>query len=519
MSQELSNRKRGGAGRHTASTVRRVLVAVLTMILIVAVFAALTVLEPARWLIDRSSVSSATTVQHVSQTQYGLLCPQQMTLADDENFGDSEYQATAGNITSAALYAAFGSVYGADVYNYPLSGEDAQSSELSDDNLLDSANVKTLAGDVTKNAQYIDAKLLEAKSGTGVIGSMASWATSGDLRGMSAASCVPTALTDAFLLPATQTGVTEQLVVSNPSQKSTSLDVTVYGTKHAGKLSLSTSSTLTVAAGGQATLDISAAAPGQQGVYVTVSSTETPIASVVNVTRMQGLKPLGSDVVLPLGDPALTQALPGVVKGDAVTALVYAERNTTVTLSWVTGEGRVEAKTVTVPGNRVTAVDLGNAPDDATGLFADATSQISVQATVSQSASGQADFAFIPGESGQRASGLVIPSSVSATLQLVNLSDTDQTVTLHGYDASGNATGSKRISVGATTGVSVDPADIGDNTQLFTCRAGKNIVWGARLSQASLSSGKVAQAAYLPASSLEPQSREVLTVNDQRIVH
>ena len=72
---------------------------------------------------------------------------------------------------------------------------------------------------------------------------------------------------------------------------------------------------------------------------------------------------------------------------------------------------------------------------------------------------------------------------------------------------------------GATTGVSVDPEDIGAGTQMLTCRAGKNMVWGARLSQTSLSSGKVAQAAYLPASSLEPQSREVLTANDQRIVH
>ncbi|KFI99833.1 hypothetical protein BPORC_0690 [Bifidobacterium porcinum] len=362
MSQELSNRKRGGSGRHTASTVRRVLVALLTMVVILAAFAALIVLKPAGWLVDSPSVTSGTTVQHVSQTQYGLLCSQQMTLADDENFGDSEYQATAGNIASSALYAAFGSVYGADVYDYPVA-DDAQPGELSDSNLLDAVNVKTLAGDVTKSAQYIDAKLLEAKSGTGVIGSMASWATSGDLKGMSAASCVPTALSDTFLLPATQTGVTEQLVVSNPSQKSTSLDVTVYGTKHAGKLSLSTSSTLTVAAGGQATLDIAAAAPGQQGVYVTVSSKETPISSVVKVIRMQGLKPQGSDVVLPLQTAALTQAMPGVVKGDAVTALVFAQRSTTVTLSWVTDEGRVEAKTVTVPGNRVTAVDLGNAPD------------------------------------------------------------------------------------------------------------------------------------------------------------
>ena len=518
MSQELSNRKRGGSGRHTASKVRRVLMALLTMVVILAAFAALIVLKPAGWLVDSPSVTSGRTVQHVSQTQYGLLCPQQMTLADDENFGDSEYQATAGNIASSALYAAFGSVYGADVYDYPVA-DDAQPGELSDSDLLDSANVKTLAGDVTKSAQYIDAKLLEAKSGTGVIGSMASWATSGDLKGMSAASCVPTALSDTFLLPATQTGVTEQLVVSNPSQKSTSLDVTVYGTKHAGKMSLSTSSTLTVSAGGQATLDIAAAAPGQQGVYVTVSSKETPISSVVKVIRMQGLKPQGSDVVLPLQAAALTQAMPGVVKGDAVTALVFARRSTTVTLSWVTDEGRVEAKTVTVPGNRVTAVDLGNAPDGTLGLFADATSEINIQATVSHSGSGQADFAFVPGESGQQASGLVIPSSTSASLQLVNLSDNDQTVTVRGFDASGKATGSKKIQVDATTGVSVDPEDIGAGTQMLTCRAGKNMVWGARLSQTSLSSGKVAQAAYLPASSLEPQSREVLTANDQRIVH
>ena len=54
-----------------------------------------------------------------------------------------------------------------------------------------------------------------------------SWATDGDLKGVSAASCVVPALKQAFLLSGTKTGLTQQLVVANPSAKDTSVTIRI----------------------------------------------------------------------------------------------------------------------------------------------------------------------------------------------------------------------------------------------------------------------------------------------------
>lgn len=520
MSDRRADRRRLESGHRRAANVRRTVVIVLTTLLIAALVAALALLKPADGLVDKPAVSGASMVQHVSQTEYGLYCPRQMALADDTNFGDSEYQATAGNIASSALAAAFGSVYSATAYDYPIAdAQNDQARQFSNSDMLDSANVKTLAGDVANNAQYIDAKLLEAKSGTGVAGAVATWATTGDLRGASAASCVTTALSNSFLLPATDTGVTEQLVVANPSQKATSLDIAVYGTKHSGKLSLSTRSTLTVPAGGQATWDVAAAAPGQDGVYVTVSSKETPVAATVNVVRADGLKPQGSDIVTPLGDFSDNLAMPGIHANDKLTALVYAQRTATVTVSWITTDGKIEAKTVSVPAKRVSAIDLGQAPAGTVALIANASAPISVQSTITLGSSRQADVAFIPGRVRQRHTAVAIPASMTAQLDIVNTSDTPVTVTMRGYDASGKPTGVKRADIAPTAAASVRPKDIGDNTRLVTMSSKAAVTWGARLTNDALAKANIAQAAYVSASSLEPQSREVVTVNDQRIVH
>ena len=110
MSDRRADRRRLESGHRRAVNVRRTVVIVLTTLLIAALVAALALLKPADGLVDKPAVSGASMVQHVSQTEYGLYCPRQMALADDTNFGDSEYQATAGDIASSALAAAFGSV-------------------------------------------------------------------------------------------------------------------------------------------------------------------------------------------------------------------------------------------------------------------------------------------------------------------------------------------------------------------------------------------------------------------------
>ena len=79
------------------------------------------------------------------------------------------------------------------------------------------------------------------------------------MRGISAASCVSTSLSQSFLLSDSTTGTTQQLIVSNLSTKPTTVDIAVWGSETAGKMALSTQSTLSVPAEGESSMELSAA--------------------------------------------------------------------------------------------------------------------------------------------------------------------------------------------------------------------------------------------------------------------
>lgn len=96
------------------------------------------------------------------------------------------------------------------------------------------------------------------------------------MKGVSAASCVVPALKQSLMVSGTKTGMTQQLVVANPSAKATSVNIKVWGSDKSGALALSTGSTLTVGAGKESVLNLAAAASGQDALYVTVSSVDTP---------------------------------------------------------------------------------------------------------------------------------------------------------------------------------------------------------------------------------------------------
>ena len=75
-------------------------------------------------------------------------------------------------------------------------------------------------------------------------------------------------------------------------------------------------------------MELSAAVDGQHGLFVTVSSKETPIASVVRTVTMDGLTPKGSDFALPLPTASNASVAPSITAGDAVTAYLFAKADT-----------------------------------------------------------------------------------------------------------------------------------------------------------------------------------------------
>ena len=121
-----------------------------------------------------------------------------MGLADTGNYGDSAFQATTGNLSTQARYAAFDSVYSATVSAF---GDDsADNITLKDADPIIPPS-KRCSED--QSGSLLDTRMLQAAEGTGTVGSIASWADDGDLKGVSASSCVTTALSQSFLLSGT----------------------------------------------------------------------------------------------------------------------------------------------------------------------------------------------------------------------------------------------------------------------------------------------------------------------------
>ena len=335
--------KRGGK-------VWKAVVGVISTVIIAGLFVALLVLTASGRWIDSVSSDSASVSHAVSQRRITAYCPPRMTLPDASAYGDSEYQSSEGDISSSAGFAAFGAVYRSQ---FGALGGSGDTTQLKDLDPTDTANVIAASADVDRTSLLFDTQLLESAAGVGASASVASWATKGDLRGLSATFCDVGALEQSFVLPDTQTGTTQQLVVANSSSKATVVDVRVWGTEQSGALALSTGSTLTVAANAESVLSLSAAASGQKGLYVTVSSRQTPVSASVRVIRTEGLNPKGSDYAAAAGEASKELVFPAVAEGDKATLTVYAAGSGSLTAAWVGAAGQSVHQ---YSGDRVTTI-------------------------------------------------------------------------------------------------------------------------------------------------------------------
>lgn len=503
--------------RHARRTGVRIVLGVLTMLVIIAMFVALLIVRPLPSLVDASAKGEASSEHTVSQLQTESYCPARMSLADTGSYGDSEFQASAGDIASSARYAAFGSVF-RSVIGTTASMDGATALQAAD--AADVSSIMSASGNVDGGSTLLQTRMLESKSGTGAVASMASWATEGDLKGVSAVSCVTPALTHAFVVGGTATGTTQQLVIANPSSKATSLGVRAWGTSGTGALTLSTGETVTVEAYGETTVDLSAAAPNQDGLYVTVSSERTPVAAVIRTVAADGLTSKGSEVMAPAVEPEATAVMPSVRRGDDVRVIAFAERDTTTTLSWVTDKGLVQSAAHDLTGGKVTVIDMGKAPAGALAVASTAQDSIRLTAEVGRSGDdGQADFALVRAERPSAVSALTVPDHMDATITVVNAGTTDADGTLIGYDGSGKRVGDAKLDLSANAARSVDVSDIGDDAVTFRLDVdGGQIVWGARLTNAQVDDAHLAGLASLAPTSLEETTERIWSSQNAAIV-
>ena len=213
------------------------------------------------------------------------------------------------------------------------------------------------------------------------------------------ATCVVPSLSQSFMLPATATGTTQELVVSNPSDRATAVTMRVWGSSDGEAISLTTGNTLTVDAHGESSVDLAAAASGQDGLFVTLDSDETPVAAVVRMTRMDGLNPQGIDYIPPVSQSSSDAVIPSVREGDAVWVTVRAEETASVTVSWLTAQGTTAADEGQLDAGRVTMFDLGEAPEHTLGVVIESDAAVNAMALAERGGDdGQSDFTVaLPG--------------------------------------------------------------------------------------------------------------------------
>lgn len=455
--------------------------------------------------------------QTVSQNRLTAYCPARMSLADTGAYGDGEFRASPGDLASSARYAAFGSVYMSTVS--PLGSADDTSLTLGDSDGLDGADAMVASGSADNGSMLMDTRLLEAESGTGAAASVASWASVGDLRGVSASECVAPALEHAFLLPGSGTGTVHQLVVANPSSKATSVRLRVWGATSGGEVALSTGSAVSVPARGESVVDLSAAAPGQDGLYMTLSSEDTPVGAVVRTVSMDGLTPKGSDFSTPLPSAARSSSIVGVRQGDALKVSLFAERESRVSVLWMGEKGTVRAAQSTVPAGRVVVVSPGEVPQGTHALLVRSDEDVSAMARIVRSGKdGQEDFAMSAAQTGAVSSAAALPEGLQATLVLSNPSSRQGTAMLHVYDAQGKALSSERIMLEDGSATEIRLADVYKDAAAVMLDANTSLVWGMRVERSSVTDAQMAGVAYVRPTALEPRSDVVWAQEDQTIV-
>ena len=486
------------AGHHRGPS----LCALFSGLAIVALFAVLGLVRPVpTWNDGGSGPTSVSGAHVVSQRVIESYCPARPGLADSRRYGDSRYQSSAGDIMSAARFTAFGSVFSSTLTSVGnRDGKPVVTLSGSADDAMRQA-----AGNTDRGALWQTTQLLKAATGSGQASATASWATRGDLRGIAAATCLTPALEQTFLLPQTRQGWTQRLIVSNPSSKSTVVKITLWGTGASGPLALNTTSSLTVGAQAEASYDLSASAPGQDGLFATISSGQTPVAAMVQASVMNGLSPLGVDYLTPVPQASRSAVIPGMSAGDRLHVLLFSPADTRVTLSWVTEHGQSDSRQVELRGSRLQVVDLGRVPQGVHAVAVDASHALHAAGQIDVAGrSGQSDFAVATASEGAASSAIALPEGAQATVTVANPGARPARAALTAYNAAGSVMFATTIQLPAHA-ATVVPAKRTEGASALTVReVTATVTWNTRLGNTGLDARHVAGIGILNANPLTP---------------
>lgn len=445
----------------------------------------------------------------VGQTLVSSYCPSQISVAADASSKNSGFAQSQGDLASSSQYAAVGNVYGATLGEFGKSAASALTVNGS------GSSASILSQSTAAAAHVFQTTVISPADGTGALASTASWASTGDVRGLASTSCVQARSTARFLVPSTKAGTTNTLTLANPSDKPTVVSVQAWGASGSGPMRLGTGAQTAVAAHSTAAVDVNAAAANQDAAFLTVTSSVEPVYSIVKSTAADGLTPKGVEDVPALTEPQSTAVLPGLRGGEGVILRTFADKAATVKVSWLTESGMNPAKTFTQKADRVMNIGLGAAPAKAHALLIEASAPIEASASaVSNGEGGQSDFAILSAAASVPLAGAATVDGTSGAIVVANPGSTSQKVSLTGIDSHGAAVGAHDVEVGAHSAQSIDVAQAVPGAKVVKLSQGKDgsVAWALSESVDSLAKAKVAGTAVVMPTSLMAQSSQVTAV-------
>lgn len=523
--------------------------------------------------VDDALSPSSSITQRVTATNLKMVCPSRLAISESSDYGDSQYRESDGNISSYARYGVFGNMHNATVRNARDNGEfasklhavdsikvannksnsnrddssinsdgssansddsssssseelnddsDAENSNNSDSSVDNSARVVFYANKkIDKDSQVLEGKLSASDSGTGLSASSASWASDGDLRGLSASSCVIPSRSQTFLVPEVDSGTSIRLVSVNSSAKPTIVQIRMWSVEHGSSvLGLSTGSTFTVDANSESTFDIAAAASLSKGLYVQVLSEQAPVASFMQYRRMQGLVVKGVDIIQPLESDCKSSIIPGVSQSDNAKLYIWSRKSSNVNISWMDDEGSKSIKNVPLQSQELKVIDLGKVPDKVSALKLDSNNPIASMVELNRkSDGGQEDVAFATRVNGEGYRAIVTPVNPEETSLYLASSGLDNTsVKLKAFDYKGDLLKDETIDIRANSSLELKANDIDENAVMFEINSKSNVAFAARLHKKEVDDAHLAAVAWIKSQSLEPQQVSVKVTRTQGVV-
>lgn len=338
--------------------------AVVTSLVVVGVTGSLAAFGDDLWSAGALDVPAGEQVTVEARTAV-LVCPAPVTLADPGSTGDSEFGSTPVETASTLQVAAFGAATTSVLT--PLQAGGTVEAERS----VQGADPSAFALlDQTDSAEVVRSTT-SGGDGSDTSASASSLTTSGDLRGLAAASCSAPGVDQWLVGGGTELGSSSRLTLANPSRTPATVTLELWGPS--GPIDPAGPTTYLVPPGEQVSTLVEGLAAQQRGVVVRVSSTGALVAATLQHSVLDGLTARGVDLVVPGEAPGTAQVLAGLTVeaseiGDddvASVRLLAPDDDTTATLTVLGADGQRVlrgAQTAELTAGTVTDVSLSGLP-------------------------------------------------------------------------------------------------------------------------------------------------------------